>query len=437
MKHRKITEEAYVFGLPLVEHSKLFAQALRSDSSKFTGTNVFQHIRQLATSADNDVVTLNNDTLYSGAILDVRVEPVIITIPPMENRYFSIQFVDITTDNLSIVSTRTTGSGSKVLLVAGPDCDSHSSKNLPVTTSIRSSSRLIFALARMGVDDDTNFKVANALQDQMHIIRLSTYLGIESSPPPELQWPPFYNPKKDDSLKFFEYMNYMMQWYEFGERERSLLKRFAKIGVKPGAPFDVSSLSEEASEVMKTGIRDGKTRIKSLLKAEEKRVKGWTKPDPHIGTYGQNYELRARVAWAYLYALSPKEAIYFQTQTDSNSQRLDGSKANYVLSFAKDHFPPVKFFWSLTMYDANSLLLVENSLKRYALGSRSKFLKYNKDGGLTLHLQKPTPLDAEVSNWLPAPDGYFYIVLRLFGPSEDAIEGNYTPPAVTRIEKRH
>jgi len=119
--------------------------------------------------------------------------------------------------------------------------------------------------------------------------------------------------------------------------------------------------------------------------------------------------------------------------TDADKQPLDASTNRYTLTLEKGQLPPVKAFWSLTMYDGKTQLFIENPLDRYLLNSpiMDQF-KLEGNGSLVLHIAKDSPGKELESNWLPAPDGPFYIVLRLYGPEPDALKGKWMPPKVQK-----
>ncbi|HEU5409161.1 MAG TPA: DUF1214 domain-containing protein, partial [Nitrospira sp.] len=118
--------------------------------------------------------------------------------------------------------------------------------------------------------------------------------------------------------------------------------------------------------------------------------------------------------------------------SDSDGNKPDCSKKRYTLTFSRGQLPPVNAFWSVTMYDARTQLLIENPINRYLINSpMMPKLKKNMDGSLTLYIQKDSPGKEKESNWLPAPDGPIYVAMRLYWPKEEALNGNWKPPAVT------
>ncbi|MCY1003589.1 DUF1254 domain-containing protein [Myxococcus sp. MISCRS1] len=426
---RDIAREAYVFGLPLVEHYRLFALNFRPESPQLRPANQFLHFSRLFTSEDREVVSPNNDTLYSVAVLDLRGGPVVVETPELNGRYFCIQLVDITTNNLPYIGTRATGTAPGRFVVSGPDWTGPLPEPLKDASIIRSDSWFVAALLRVGVDGPKDLAAAVPLQREFKATPLHVFSGLPAPKLPEVSWPPYFDDKADASLKAFEYINFMMRWHRFSDAERPLLARLARVGVRPGESFDAKSLPPDLRDAMLAGVREARESIQQRPMLHQ----GWELPDPKVGDFGDDYALRARVAWNYLYANSAAEAVYPITHLDGAGRPLDGARARYVLRFPKEAIPPVRFFWSLTAYDAKSHMLVENDIHRYSLGDRSRTLRRSEDGSISFFLQSTPPEAARQSNWLPVPTGPFYLLLRLYGPTEAALRGRYVPPAVEAL----
>jgi len=423
---RAIAREAYVFGLPLVENYRLFAIDHLPDSPHFRPSNTWRHVSRLVTPQDRDVVTPNNDTLYSEACLDLRGAPVVIETPELSGRYFCIQLVDITTNNLPYIGTRETGTSPGRFVVVGPDWKGTMPGNLHGVPVIHSPSRFVLALLRIGVDGAEDVPAVAALQKRFRLLPFSEFSDGAPPPLPDVAWPPSFDPKKDETLRAFEYVNFMMQWHRFLDAVQPTLERFARIGVRAGERFDAKALPSDLRAAMLEGVKAARDDIRRPPPLQQ----GWALPDPKVGSYGDDYLLRAHVAWNYLYANSPEEAVYPITHRDAADQPLDGSTGRYVLRFPREALPPARYFWSVTAYDSRTRMLVENPLHRYSLGDRSRELKKSEDGSLSLFLQREAPEGRRMENWLPVPDGRFYVVLRIYGPTEEALRGPYVPPAI-------
>ncbi|WP_163869763.1 DUF1254 domain-containing protein [Myxococcus eversor] len=424
-----LARDAYVFGLPMVEHYRLFALGFLSDSPQVRPANVFLHFPRLFTPKDRDVVSANNDTLYSEANLDLRGEPVVLDTPELGGRYFCVQLVDITTNNLEYIGTRATGTDPRRFVIAGPDWKGELPESLKDALVIRSPSMFVAALLRIGVQGPEDVSKAASLQQQFRLTPLHVLTKRPAPTLPDVVWPPYFDDKADSSLKAFEYVNFMMQWHRFTDAEQPLLARFARIGVRPGARMDAQAFAPEVRAAMLEGVKDARRVIQKRPVLKQ----GWELPDPKVGAFGGDYPLRAHVAWNYIYANSPVEAVYPITHLDGEDRLLDGSRSRYVLRFPADALPPARFFWSLTAYDADTRMLVDNPIQRYSVGDRSRDLKKSSDGSISFFLQHDAPEPQRVANWLPIPDGRFYVLLRIYGPTGSALRGAYVPPAIDAL----
>lgn len=428
---RELTEQAYLFGFPLVEHFKLLRTYLEPNSA--IGANIFVHRDSLATADSTAVVSPNNDTLYSSVVLDLRSEPVVISIPEVNDRYFSIQLVNVVTDNLPLIASEQEGAESGSYILVGPDWDDSSfsnEQNLPV---IQSDSSVVLGLLRIGVADEADVTLALSYQSQVLVHTYSEYFGLVSPDPLEaLLWPEEFDAKTNSSAEFFSYLNFMMQFHQFDESENELLDAFAVLNIGVGEEFILGDFDGETQGAIIDGISTARSAIQ-FPSDFGTSVNGWNIPADGIGNYGFDYTFRSIVAWYGLYALPLSEAAYFSTIMDDYGESLNGSNA-YELYFSADELPPESYFWSLTLYGEN-YFLVENSIDRYSLGDRSDFLQFNDDGSLNIYIQAANPGQDLESNWLPAPEGEFRLSFRIYGPDAQVQSGEYHLPAVQRIQE--
>ena len=267
---------------------------------------------------------------------------------------------------------------------------------------------------------------------------LSQFLKQPAPPaPPAIDWPPFT--KEDMKTPFVKYLNFLLQFCPPVEEEKALRAKFATIGIEAGKPFDFDKLSDAHKAEMALGIKEGYDAIEKQRDNIGKDINGWL-----IGSvlgdrafFHGNFLLRAAGALAGIYGNSAEEAVYPLAKHDSTGAPLDGSKHDYTLTFAAGDLPPVHAFWSVTMYDGKTQLLIENPINRYLINSPMlPQLKKNPDGSLTLYIQKDSPGKAKESNWLPAPNGPIYMVMRLYWPKTEPPsvlppgEGTWKPPAI-------
>jgi hypothetical protein len=245
--------------------------------------------------------------------------------------------------------------------------------------------------------------------------------------------------KETAKTNFFEYLEFALQFAPPGPEEGDIRAKLARIGVGPGKTFDFKDLSLEHKSAVAMGMKEGEAKIDQYLSTGEKVINGW-KIGSYFGNrdfFHGNWLLRAAGAKVGIYGNDAVEATYPLTKTLANGEELDGSKHNYTLTFAKDQFPPVNAFWSVTMYDGKTQLLIENPINRYLINSPMlQGMTKNPDGSLTMYIQKDSPGKAKESNWLPAPNDTIYLVMRLYSPKETppsilpAGEGTWKPPAI-------
>jgi hypothetical protein len=264
-----------------------------------------------------------------------------------------------------------------------------------------------------------------------------TALLDQPAPPaaPEIEWPKF-DKKLTMEEQPFETLNFLLQFAPPVPEETALRARFEKIGIAPGKPFDASSESASTTSELKLGVGEGFEQIQKRRANLGKEVNGWHVNDFTLNraAYDGDWVQRAAVAMAGIYANDTAEAFYPILATDSDGKKPDASTGRYTLTFPAGQLPPVNAFWSVTMYDGKTQLLVENPIDRYLINSPMlPGLKKNADGSLTLYLQKDSPGADKQSNWLPAPNGPIYVVMRLYWPKPEATDGKWQPPPVVAV----
>ena len=419
---KALAQEAYVFAFATVEHDKV----LSAIAAKLPFNRLYSEPRLLGPQ-DNKVVSPNNDTFYSRALLDLRAEPQVLQVPAVQGRYYSFQLVDMRTDNLDYIGTRATGDQAGRYLIVGPDWKGE----LPSGFNgvIRSPSRLVFLLGRTEVkgkaDQQEAAKVlmGYALQPLSKVIASAT-----PEPMAPLHLPTYQDTKQGPAQALFSTFNALAPLHQWTASEQAKLKRFAAIGVKPGVAF---APPKDLNPAIAQGAEAGRDQVRAASSQISVEQQGWLRSPSNVGKFGDDDLTRAAVAWRYIYANDPLEAVYPMALHDGQGQLLDGRYA-YRLHFPAGQLPPVNAFWSLTLYDGKTQLLAANPIERYSLGDRSPGLQYDADGGLTLILQANAP--AQQSNWLPTPAGPFNLLLRLYLPKGGALDGSYPLPAIARVE---
>jgi hypothetical protein len=269
---------------------------------------------------------------------------------------------------------------------------------------------------------------------------LSQFLNKPAPPAaPEVKWPKINKALAEADP--FAYLNFVLEFCPLeGEaaEERPLRARFAKIGIEAGKPFPLDKFTPEQKAQLEMGIKSGYEKIKQKVGALGKDVNGWRIVYSGFGdraNYKGDWLLRAAAAMAGIYGNDAVEALYPLLATDNEGNKPDCSKNRYTLTFPAEQLPPVNAFWSVTMYDGKTQLLIENPINRYLINSPMlPSLKKNPDGSLTIYIQKGSPGKDKESNWLPAPDGPIYVVMRLYWPKKEALDGKWKPAPVVRAE---
>lgn len=434
---RAIAKEAYLYGYPVVAMYKtLYTQAVDKGGVNFKAPfNRIGNTAQVFTPKDTAFVTPNSDTPYSFVWMDLRKEPLVLTLPKIEdNRYYSVQMIDLYTQNIAYLGTRSTGNNGGHYMIAGPDWKGQ--QPVDIDRVVYSESNIAYALYRTQLFDEKDLNKVKQIQNGYKVQPLSSYVKQPApTAVPKIEWPkPMATMTEGPQL--FRYLNFMLAFAAPQDSEKELLARFAKIGIAPGAPFKVNQLTTEQRKALEDGIADAHAEFAAFKK---------DKIDTHQVSSGDLFGSRDRLKNNYLYRYagadlgifgnSTDEATYLSYFTDSEGKPANGARHSYTVHFAKDQLPPAEAFWSLTMYDAKTKQLVPNHQKRYLINSRMlSNLKRDADGGLTLALQHHEPPKAEQSNWLPAPPGPFYAVLRIYLPKPEVGSGQWKLPPLTPLK---
>lgn len=426
MQTRKIAEEGFIYGLPIVmNYGVMYEYAIDKTSSQFKAPlNTIKNETRVFTYQDTAVITPNSDTPYSMLFMDLRAEPLVLSVPAVEkSRYYSVMLCDGNTYNYGYIGSRATGTEPGDYLVVGPNWQGKVPANIKkVFHSSTQFSAAVYRTQLFNADDMPN---VIKVQQGYKVQTLSSYLHQAALPDaPKIQFLPF--DKNSIKTHFFTYLDFALQFAPMKPEEKPIRDKLALIGIGPGKKFAFDQLSLRHKAEILLGMKAGQDKIKHNLTNMGKKINGW-----HISGaggdrdyYHGNWLLRASVAQAGIYANDAKEAMYPYTREAGNGQLLDGSKHHYTLTFAKDQFPPVNAFWSVTMYDGKTQLLIKNPINRYLINSPMlSSMQKNQDGSITLYLQSTSPGKDKEANWLPAPAGNMYIVMRLYWPKA-------TPPSI-------
>jgi hypothetical protein len=433
---RAIAKDAYIYGFPMVDSYRIQHSYFvnKEDPEYKGGWNEIHNTARVYTPADKAVQTPNSDTPYSMLGADLRTEPLVLTVPPIpQDRYYSLQFVDGYTYNFAYVGSRTTGNGGGKYLLAGPNWNG--AKPDGINEVIRSDTDLAFVIYRTQLFGPSDIDSVKKIQDGYQVAPLSVHLNqpAPAQAPPIDFVPPLPPEQEKTSPQFFEILNFVLRFAPTLPNEKSLRDRFAQIGIGSGGSFDADKLAPEMRTAIQGGMSDAWADLNKLKK--DKVDTGEVGSAQFFGTAEDlkgNYLYRMAGAVFGIFGNTAAEALYPGIVNDSSGAPLTGAN-NYTVRFAPGQLPPVNAFWSLTMYELPQSLLVENTMQRYLINSPMlPSLLADPDGGYTFYVQNASPgLDKE-SNWLPAPTGPFQMVLRLYWPKPDALNGTWKPPQAVR-----
>ena len=435
---RAIAKEAYIYGYPMVDGYRVqYEYFVDRQNPEFKAPwNQIRNIPRVYTPDDKAIVSPNSDTPYSMVGMDLRAEPLVLTVPKIEkNRYFSVQLIDLYTFNFDYIGSRTTGNDGGSYMIAGPNWKGETPKG--VKKVFHSETELALGVYRTQLFNPDDIDNVKKVQSGYKVQPLSEFLG--KAAPTSAPTIDFIKPLTPETQKtspeFFNILSSILQFAPTNPSEKKLMERFAKIGVGAGKKFDVSKLSPEMKAALEGGTADAWAAFADFKKARFDT--GQVTSGDVFGTrqyLKNNYLYRMAAGVIGLYGNSKQEAMYPFYGVDSDKQPMVGTNS-YTLRFAPGKLPPINAFWSVTMYGMPQSLLVANPINRYLINSPMlPQLKRDADGGLTLLIQNESPGKDKEANWLPAPKGPFVMAMRLYWPKEEALDGKWTAPPVKRAQ---
>ncbi len=432
---REIARDAYIYGFPMVDSYRIqYSYFVDTSNAEYKGPwNTIHNTSRVYTPADKTVQTPNSDTPYSFIGADLRAEPLVLTVPEIDNgRYYSVQFIDMYTFNFAYVGSRATGNRAGSFLLAGPKWVGVRPEG--VTAVIRSETELAFVLYRTQLfnpDDIANIK---KIQAGYRVQTLSEFLGrpASTSVEPISFVKPLSAYEERRSLRFFSILNFLLQFCPTHSTEETMMQRFSRLQIGAGKTFNEQSFPDDLREAIEEGVADAWQKEKEVLMLISA---GKVVPENLFGAreaMKNNFVYRMAAAAGGIYGNSKEEASYHMYFLDSEKEPLDTSVNEYVIRFAPGQLPPANAFWSVTLYEMPSQLLSANKLNRYLFNSPMlPALKKDKDGGLTIYVSHRSPGRDKESNWLPAPSCMIKVALRLYAPKPEAAQWKAPP-----IEKR-
>lgn len=434
---RAIAKEATIYGFPLVDSYRIqygyFADH-GGPEFKAPWNAIFNNAR-VYTPDDKAIQTPNSDTPYSYVGADLRAEPLVFTVPTVEQgRYYSLQFIDMYTFNFAYVGSRATGNDAGSFLLTGPGWKGETPPGIKGV--IECETELAFVLYRTQLFNPGDIEQVKAIQAGYRVEPLSAFLGSEAPPAPRpINFrKPLAPEHQKTSPAFFEILDFVLQFCPVHVSETDLRARFATIGIQGRGSFHVSDLSADGQKALSDGMADAWA---EFARYKETQIDtGKRKSSDSFGTrefLNGSYIDRMSAAALGIYGNSKEEAIYPAYFVDSSHQPLTGAN-RYRMRLAADGLPPANAFWSLTLYELPASLLFANPINRYLINSTMLGeLQKDPDGGITLHVQHDRPEGDATANWLPAPTGSFFLAMRLYWPKPEALDGSWQAPALDKI----
>ena len=434
----EIGMEAYIYLYPLITMDvtrKVMTNIDAGTRPGYAATNSFAHVRTFPSADFREVVRPNFDTLYSPAWLDISKEPMIVSLPNTDGRYYLMPMLDMWTDVFAAPGKRTSGTSTANFALVSPNWKG----SLPEGVErIDAPTPFVWIIGRTQTNGVQDYPAVNKIQDSFRITPLSMW-GKQYSPAKapndssvDMKTEPLKQVNTMPAARYFSYGMELMKQHPPHVTDWSQIARLKKIGLIPGQSFDL----EKAPKSVQTALLEVTENALKILQSEAMNMaritNGWQLNTDSMGVYGNNYLKRAAVALVGLGANQSVDAIYPLNISDSTGKPMDGAK-KYVMHFSKEQLPPVEAFWSITMYDENGFQ-VANNLNRFAIGDRDK-LKYNTDGSLDIYIQSQSPGAEKESNWLPSPaTGRLGVTMRLYAPKPEAADGRWVPPAVKPLQ---
>ena len=423
---RAIAKEAYIFNYSLVMmYRTMYIQAIDSKSDSYRGG--FGTWLHLCTSSPKNtyIVSANNDSPYSYSWVDTRAEPWVLTMPKIEaNRFYTSQWDDLWGFVLDNPGSVEDGNDGVSVLLASPTWKGKLPKG--VKRVVQGDSVFLGTLTRTQLFEPKDLPNVQKIQKEYKLQPLSAYLGKPApKAAPAIDWKP-WKEGVETTDEFWDYVNFLLPFTTPNPQDKPVLDKMLKIGLGDNA----QKPSAEIKAAMHQGMQDALAELK----------KGETNiTDPSLffksrEDLNKDYYNRALGVMVGIFGNVKKVSVYFATADDDKGELFDGSKHNYAITFTADQIPPAKNFWSFTMYKLPQRWLVDNPINRYSIGSATPGLKTADDGSITLYFQAKSPGKDKESNWLPAPEGPFWPILRTYGPGKAILDKSWKLPAIKRVD---
>jgi hypothetical protein len=424
---KQIAEEAYIFGYPLI--------LMEVTRKRSTAVNQFGHFTKLPSARFNAVASMSVDTLFSSLWMDLSKEPLIISVPDTDGRFYGMPTLDAWTNVFATIGARTTGTEAHHFAFCGPNWQGELPDGV---IKVKSPTNMAWAIGNIQVNGRDDAPAVNKIQFAFKATLLSAW-GTDYEPPqvvpvdgkPENR-APVDQVAEMEPFSCFNLLADLMMDNPPRSSDIGMVMRMVKIGLAAGEKFALGRLDADLRKVIDEGAKNGLAKVKDwAANPVGESINGWFLL--YAGEYGTDYLKRAGIACLGLGASLPEDWVYPLSRTDADGQPYTGEN-NYVLHFQKDEIPPVKACWSLTMYN-NRQFFVDNPINRYAIGDHDQAnrLKVNNDGSIDIVIQNESPGKDKESNWLPSPKDGFNLILRCGWPEQRLLNHGWAPPAVQKI----
>lgn len=430
-----IAVDAYLYFYPLLSMDVTRKQFTNVEPGKVPGRgpmNAFWSMSSYPAATDKGVVRYNFDTLYSSAFLDMNKEPMVVSVPDTNGRYYLLPMLDMWSNVFASPGWRTTGTQAGNYLITPPGWSGAVPSGM---TQIKAPTPVIWIIGRTKTDGPADYEAVNKIQAAFKATPLSQWgkppapVTVAVDPTVDMKTSPKVQVDTMPADKYFAYAAELLKTIPPQITDEPMMVQLRKIGFEPGKTFDVQKLDPAVRNGLASAPEEARKLMAWKIPTLARVANGWSMNTDTMGVYGNYYLKRAIVAQVGLGANLPEDAIYPMNLADDQNRPLDGANV-YTLHFDKGALPPADAFWSITLYDAEGFQ-VSNSLNRFNLSSWMP-LKYNADGSLDLYFQNENPGPDKQANWLPAPKGAFNLLLRLYAPKSEALTGKWIPPVVTR-----
>jgi hypothetical protein len=444
MKYAITEEEAHAIG---VDAYLYFYPLVLMDLTRLQSTNVetgkeplkgpmstFSNASAYPSADFKTVVRPNFDTLYSVAWLDLTKEPMVVSVPNTNRRYYLLPMLDMWTDVFASPGWRTTGTEAQNFLVTPPGWSGTVPANV---TQIKAPTPYVWIIGRIKTDGPKDYDAVHKIQAGLKLAPLSqmgkawTPPAVKIDPNVDMKTPPKEQVDKMSAGKLFAYAAELLKLQPPHITDQPILARMKRIGIEPGKSFDIESVDPAIRKGLERAPEAAQKLMAWKVPTLARVVNNWQMNTDTMGVYGDYYLKRAIIAQVGLGANLPQDAVYPLNLGDKDDESLDGVN-KYTIHFNKSEMPPVEAFWSITLYDPEGFP-VANLLNRFAVSSWMPF-KYNDDGSLDLYFQNESPGKDKEANWLPAPKGPFNLTMRLYAPKSDALTGKWNPPPVAKMD---